>query len=320
MGRPTISPRGQLLDGEEAKEKAEKLRAAMKGFGTSEEEIIEVLVSLNSDQRQQVMETYAGFGRDLIDDLKSELGGDFEDACVALMTPTDALDAKFLREAIQGPGTCENTLAGILCTRDNDELNAIEAKYKELYDVELKDDLESDVSGDFGSLCLALVNGGRLDDDDEDLAEEEAKKLQEAGIGSLGTDEEHFNFILCNSSDKQLRNIMRKYKDITGQNLYEDIGNEFSGVLKDGYQAMLKCAYNKPRYFAERLHNAMSGIGTDEGEVIRILVTRAEIDLEDIKDYYVQISGTPLVEEICKEFGGDLEKVLKSVVEGHYCA
>ena len=44
-----------------------------------------------------------GFSRslqDLIDDLKSELGGNFEDLCVAMLTPPRVYDARQIHEAV----------------------------------------------------------------------------------------------------------------------------------------------------------------------------------------------------------------------------
>ena len=36
---------------------------------------------------------------------------------------------------------------------------------------------------------------------------------------------------------------------------------------------------SKPRYFARRLHECMSGLGTSDNDLIRIIVTRSEVGL-----------------------------------------
>ena len=64
---------------------ANALRKAMRGFGTDEAAIIEIIANRSSNQRQDIKFYYKqSFGRDLIEDLKDELGGDFETASVAL--------------------------------------------------------------------------------------------------------------------------------------------------------------------------------------------------------------------------------------------
>lgn len=60
----------------------------------------------------------------------------------------------------------------------------------------------------------------------------------------------------------------------------------------------VRSVLNRPKYFADRLEVAMKGWGTDDSALIRIIVSRCEIDLANIKHEYEKIYGRTLLSAV----------------------
>ncbi|KAF0306327.1 Annexin A11 [Amphibalanus amphitrite] len=73
-------------------------------------------------------------------------------------------------------------------------------------------------------------------------------------------------------------------------------------------------AQNRPAFFAGRLKKAMKGPGTNDKDLIRLLISRAEIDLGNIKDEYLKMFGTPLEKDVADDTSGDYRKLLLKLV------
>jgi hypothetical protein len=296
---------------------AKELRAAMKGLGTDEDKIIKVLVSHDSRQRQEIIGQYKTlFGKDLIADLKSELGGRFEDAVLALMMPTIKYLAKELRTAMKGAGTDETVLIEILCTRSNSDINAIKAAYKTDFKRDLEKDLVSETSGFFKRLLVSLCNAGRDESPNVDMAkvEKDAQELYAAGEKVLGTDEAAFNAVLCARSAAHLRAVFDKYKALTKKDIEESIKSETSGNLQEGYLSIVRYIKDSNAYYAERLYRSMKGLGTDDSSLIRLVVTRSEIDLKTIAHSFHRVYSKQLRDFIWGDCSGDYRKLLLSIL------
>jgi len=292
----------------------------MKGLGTNEAAIIKVLVAHNNAQRQEIKTLYKTlFGKDLIACLKSELGGHFEDAVLALMTPPTQFLAEELRKAMKGLGTDETALIEILC-RSNAEIREVKAMYETLYKGrKLEKDVVSETSGHFKRLLVSQCNASRDENPnvDQALAEKDAKAIWEAGEAHLGTDESVFNTVLCTRSYPQLKATFEKYRALTGKGILDTISREMSGSLKEGFSAIVNYCWDPKWYFAERLYKSMKGAGTDDRTLIRVIVTRSEIDLASVSASFHKQYGKYLSDFIKGDCSGDYCRLLLAVLGNH---
>ncbi|KAM4678497.1 annexin A6 isoform 2-T2 [Discoglossus pictus] len=273
----------------DANQDAEALYKAMKGFGSDKEAILDLITSRSNHQRSQITQAYKSlYGKDLVDDLKYELTGKFERLIVGLMRPPAYFDAKEIKDALDGVGTDEKCLIEILASRNNQQIHALVEAYKDAYGSDLETDVIKDTSGHFKKMLIVLLQGTREEDDvvSEDLVAQDAKDLFEAGEEKWGTDEAQFIFILGSRSRSHLQLVFDEYQNIAGKNIEESIKGELSGDFVKLMLAVVKCIRSTKDYFATRLYKAMKGMGTQDNTLIRIMVSRSEIDMMDIRESF----------------------------------
>ncbi|NWU33127.1 ANX11 protein, partial [Hylia prasina] len=318
----THGKRGTITDapGFDPLKDAEVLRKAMKGFGTDEQAIIDCLGSRSNKQRQQIMLSFkTAYGKDLIKDLKSELSGNFEKTILAMMKTPVMFDAYEIKEAIKGVGTDENCLIEILASRSNEHIQELNRVYKAEYKKTLEEAIKSDTSGHFQRLLISLAQGNRDESTNVDMSvvQRDVQELYAAGENRLGTDESKFNAILCARSRAHLRAVFSEYQRMCNRDIESSNCREMSGDLETGLLAVVKCLKNTPAFFAERLYKAMKGAGTKDRTLIRIMVSRSEVDLLDIRAEYKRMYGRSLYSDITGDTSGDYRKILLKLCGGN---
>ncbi|XP_028319202.1 annexin A4 [Gouania willdenowi] len=316
-----IGKRGTVTEapGFNAEADANRLREAMKGTGTDEAAIIDVLAHRTIAQRQQIKEAYKQtVGKNLADDISSELSGNFRCVVLGLLMLAPVYDAYELRQAMKGAGTEEACLVDILASRTNAEIKTICAFYKKEYEKDLEKAVCGDTSGMFQRVLVSLLTAGRDEGDNVDEAQAvlDAKEIFEAGEARWGTDEVKFLTVLCVRNRNHLLRVFEEYQKISGRDIEESIKREMSGCLEEVFLAIVKSMRNRPAFFAERLYKSMKGLGTTDSVLIRIMVSRAEIDMLDIKEQFLKMYGKTLHSFIKGDTSGDYRKILLELCGG----
>lgn len=296
---------------------AVQLYRAFKGFGCDTAAVINILAHRDATQRALIQQEYRTmYSGELNKRLSSELSGNVKRAVSLWMHDPVTRDATIVRQALSGDIIDLKAATEVICSRTPSQIQQFKQSYVAIFGTYLENDIEYQASGDHKKLLLAYVTTPRYEglEVDKVMVEKDAKALFKAGEKRLGTDEKTFIHIFSERSRAHLAAVDSAYHDIYGNTLKKAVKKETSGHFEFALLTILQCAHNPGRYFAKVLHKAMKGLGTDDTTLIRIIVTRAEIDMQYIKSEYQKKHGKSLNDAVHSETSGHYRAFLLSLL------
>ncbi|XP_076952894.1 annexin Gh1-like [Bidens hawaiensis] len=117
--------------------------------------------------------------------------------------------------------------------------------------------------------------------------------------------------ILSKRSIPQLKLTLSIYKHIYGQSYTKHLENEYGGEFEDALQFVVKFLSNPPKYYAKTLEAIIKGRTKDEGSLESIIVSQSETHTNKVREYYKNLYGVDLIEDILESFPhGDFRDLL----------
>ncbi|KAK4253808.1 hypothetical protein QN277_010435 [Acacia crassicarpa] len=303
-------------------EDAEALRKAVKGWGADEKGIIAILAHRNAYQRQQIRDAYQQlYQEDLLKRLESELSGHFERAMYRWMLEPAEREAVLCNVALKKYKSVDyNVVVEIASVLSPEELLVVRRAYHSRYNSSLEEDTAAYTTGHLRQLLVGLVSSFRYGGDEINakLAQSEAEILHDSIKYNKANYDEVIR-ILTTRSKTQLVATFNRYKDLYGTSITKKLLNEASDDFSKALHVAIRCINDSHKYYEKALRNAIKRIGSDhEDAVTRVVVTRAERDLKDIKELYHKRNSVPLEHSISKEYSGDYKKFLLSLLGSDY--
>ncbi|GAB2229732.1 hypothetical protein Droror1_Dr00013984 [Drosera rotundifolia] len=299
-------------------EDAEQLHKAFKGWGTNEGLIISIIAHRNSSQRNLIQGAYAAaYGEDLLKALDKELSSDFERVVLLSTLGSAERDAYLANEATKRFTSSNWVLMEIATTRSSEDLFLVRRAYHEKYKKSLEEDVAQHTTGDFRKLLVPLVSSYRYEGPEVNmtLARSEAKILHEKISDKAYNDEELIR-ILTTRSKAQLRATLNHYNNQFGNSINKDLKADPKDDFLSLLRATTKCLTTPEKYFEKLLRLAINKMGTDEWALTRVITTRAEADMQRIKEEYYRRNSIPLEKAIAEDTHGDYEDMLLALI-GH---
>ena len=295
---------------------AENLRNAM--IIKKEDVIIDIISQRNYQQRKIILTTFNKlYNKDLIFELQKFFSGknNFDEFITSLFANPIEYDCQCLRTAIKGISSDLETITEILSTRPSFVVKQIVQKYPELFKgKELTKDIDACSSGIIKKILLSLLENNRSDNNYPNLEEcqEKAEKLKNEGVKKWEGNNSFFIKIFTTNSPMEIAYISRLYHKMMGFTILQGIYNEFSGDAKKFLTNFIFAVVSPSEYFASKINKAI--IGKSEKIITRILITRHEIDIEQIKQYYYQLYKKEMINDLKNNFSGDYYKLIAKLV------
>ncbi|CAJ1959011.1 unnamed protein product [Sphenostylis stenocarpa] len=272
-------------------EDAQALHHAFRGWGSVSKAMIAILGNKNVHQRQEVIRIYEEIYQDnLIKRLEFEISNDFERAVYWWMLEPAYRDAALVNAAINGHKDY-HVIAEIVCVLSAQELMAVRLAYHARYKRSLEEDVATHTTG----------------------------YLRQANFDWIAIKEKKPNYeevirILTTRSKTQLVATFNHYKDEHGisisKKLVDQSYDDFLKVVHTG----IRCINDHKKYYEKVLRNAIKMFGTDYDGLSRVVVTRAEKDLKNIKELYYKKNNVHLEDAVSKEISGDYKKFILTLL------
>nr|CAD7591703.1 unnamed protein product [Timema genevievae] len=314
---------------------AMKLNAAFLGPIVDTGMIIRVLISHTNKQRQAIKRHYRILygkrnlqcacvtgcllvmkpvycAQDLTTDVQEYLAGYLRDVTQAMLQ--EPLD--FLSECLHGALTSVapkvEIFVELLGGCSNIKIRQIKEYYHKKYDMELESAVRKELNKEYQSLLRILLSDKR-DESEVDSSQvcSEAKMMSYAGVGTkYETDDPVIVSLLHQRSYQHLQALFNEYHRLKGRPLEDGIKAEFYRTVRDGLLVLVSAIKDLQAFLATQLEDALREPNPRHHKLIRILVSRSEIDLLDIKEKYLNMYGVKLSNAVADATSGDYRTIL----------
>ncbi|XP_078349458.1 annexin A13-like isoform X3 [Oculina patagonica] len=285
---------------------ADRLHDAVQGLGTDEACIVRVLARFTNKERQRLLKAYRErYLEDLTTVLESELSGAAKEVVTALLYSPATYDVKSLNKAFEDQDY--DTIVSIIISSRCDKLMDIKDEYFTEYEKTLEDDLCKLEDKDLRHILVSLLNVDRSG------AKKKADKMAARERATLLFNNGDILSLLCEPvARNQLRETFAAFLELHRVNIAQFIEEKCSTLSQPARDTLKDCVLvieTPPQYFAKEMAKA------DELKMLRIMVSRSEIDLYYIKKEFLSLYSRQLHDAIDKQCRIDYVKLLIEVLE-----
>ncbi|GER41811.1 annexin [Striga asiatica] len=275
-------------------------------FGKENEKlVIQLLLGLTQPESRKIRENYLKmYGEDLIHLFQKFDPGVSSLSSLIILNPFER-DSVFAREAIFKNATVDyRALVEIFASRKSSHVLLIRQAYASKYRSQLELDIAAiEPRHPYQKILMALSASHKAHHAEisHHIAKCDAKRVYQAGEAKLGAiDEAVVLEIFSKRSISQLKLAFLSYKQIYGHSYTKFLKNQGLGEFEDAVRVVAECIYSPARYYAKVLYGCLKGTTSDKSAIERIMVSRAEVDMDEIQRSFKGKYKNELKNVICE--------------------
>lgn len=286
---------------EDWKEKTTKFHEALFSDPIDNYSIIDILCSTTNEARQHMRGLYkSSYNTPIQNDIKSQLKDKLQQISIDMFDTPYEYDARELHSALNSLTNDDSVIIEIFASKPSVHLQMVDEAYKLFFNTSLTDEITKHIGGIYGDFLITLMNTERPNDQtiSGGDAYEAADLLTNGGLANIGVNVEQFKEIFVEKSREDLILISRAYYERTQKSLYDAIDEEIEGKNKELLKGIIFAVITPAQWFARKISEVKQGLGGDDNTIRRILISRAEIDIDGIRDYYLMETNNELRNDV----------------------
>ena len=133
--------------------------------------------------------------------------------------------------------------------------------------------------------------------------------------GKIGLDKDKTIKYFGLSSPCELMHLAREFHREYDKSIIKVIEDEYSGDIRQLIITIFYANISPSEYFATRIRKSVEGNGTNERILNRVVITRYDVDMDIIKEYYHILYSRNLVEDVKSDTSGSYQKLLLALID-----
>jgi len=296
-----------------AKADAEAIHNAIHILINDTKAIINIVARRPNWHLQKVREEYEKlYEKDLVHVLDQQSHFNFRKLLTALTRARAESRAEEVYHAVKGVGTDEHALIDVIIHSSDGELEATKQFFRQKYERSMDEWVKSDTSFNFEKILVHSIQATRSTVVQPELIDSDAEGLYKAGEGKWGTDDKYFIEIFTTRSFEHIQLVNKKYIEKRGHDLQHAIKSETSGWYK---VALLACITPPIEYWAERLHQGIAGLGTDDRLLVRCFSENSKPFLHEVAKVYEKLFNVTLHDDVKGDTSGHYREIIEALLD-----